>query len=166
MSKKLLAILVVGIGVCSSLFGTSSVFAISSDGHKEITVTYDNQNTNPEAGWQVGIVRGVHFNDDKKTVNLPVELQDTNYRPNMDTNLKVKISLKSENAYDLKKGAKKVEYQVRYDSVMEKNNLKQQIGILSGGLENYRKEGTAKLLGSSNELGRFTDRLTYYVQRQ
>lgn len=172
MSKKVLTMLAVGLGVSGGLFGTVNAFAASAEGQRDIPVTYTGQDTipdpdNPESPqWQVGITKGIHFTDDKKNVDLSVELQDTNYQPNMDTNLRVDVSVKSANGYDLKKGLQKVEYEVSYDSVMNKNDSKQLIGTLIGGAGTYKKTGSAKLLGSSNELGRYEDTLTYFVQKQ
>lgn len=157
---KIIGCLIVSIGCLK----VNSALAAGSEDQREIPVKY--VNNNPEAGWQVGIMPRVEFTNDKKTSNLSVELQYKNYAPHMDPNLKVKVSLKSKNAYDLKKGNKNVDYQVKYDSVMAKNDLKQEVGILSGGLDTYRKEGIAQLVGTATEIGHYTDTLTYYVQRQ
>lgn len=172
MSKKTLTLLAVGLGLSGTVLGATTAFAAGTEGSKSIPVSYANQESVPDpdnpdgADWQVGIPTGVHFTNETNKVNVGVELQKPDYSPHDDPSLNVNVSLSSLNSYDLVKGAKKVAYKVTYNSQMNKNNTKQLIGTLTGGSSTYRIDGNAELLGRSDEVGRYNDSLTYYIQKQ
>lgn len=175
MNKKVLSLLAVG-AITTSMFSGVVANATTATGGKNVEVTYNNQNTvtdpdNPGAPqWQVAIPSGINFTEDKKTVDVGIELQNMEGESiTSQSDLSVNVKIKSQNGYTLKKGgSSSVGYSVAYGSkTMEKQaNTDEVIGNLVGNVGENKIDGVATL-GSdvATELGRHVDTLTYTVQK-
>lgn len=172
MNKKFLSLLAVGAITTSMLSGVVANAAPGVGGSKDVQVTYNNQNSIPDPDnpgapqWQVAIPSGINFTEDKKTVDVGIELQNPDGETYNGGELNVKVSVASENSYKLNKGGSSVGYDLSYGSnTMEKNSNSQEITVLSN--TDTSEDGLARLSDDvASELGKHTDKLTYTVQKQ
>lgn len=175
MNKKFLSLLTIGAITTSMFSGVVANAATASSG-KNVEVTYNNQNVvtdpdNPGAPqWQVSIPSGVNFTEDKKIVDVSVELQDmSGVAITSQDNLSVNVKIKSQNGYALKKGSSSsVGYSVAYgNKTMQKQaNTDEAIGDLVGKDGENKINGLATLGADvATELGKHVDTLTYTIQK-
>ncbi|WP_430601477.1 hypothetical protein IGJ01_000948 [Enterococcus sp. AZ089] len=170
MKKILLSTL--AIGAILSSVAVPSVVSAATPGEKDVKVIYSNQNTIPDPDnpgdpqWQVAIPSAVSFNEERKKVDVTVELQDMDGNQHTDSSLNVGVKLASTNGYKLTKDDAEIDYQVGYGSkVMTTGDV--EVGTLTGGSDTTAKiPGLATLTGTTNKVGQFTDTLTYTVQKQ